>query len=197
MCYHMNNLWKIVSIKTPKLQLWFTFIQEVGDVSLELVSNTDLPLISQQCLLLRVIHQWVEEGILGNTDGRKAWGWNESNRKRDGQTQRWKRTISFSACACMYVPPLLVSCLLITVCAKNILGQHAELFIWKQGSLNTHTHTLSLRYCNPNNPEIVYETPSYRLAWRAGVHTSLSRYDFKASVSFSSVTQHFPLEFSR
>lgn len=65
-CRHVNNLWK--SVKTPKLCVRSTFFQEVGDVGLELVPNTDLPLIGQQGLLLRVVHQRVEEGILGNTD---------------------------------------------------------------------------------------------------------------------------------
>lgn len=49
-----------------------TFIEEVGDVGLVLVPHADLPFIGQQSLLLRVIHQRVEEGILGNADGRKA-----------------------------------------------------------------------------------------------------------------------------
>lgn len=43
-----------------------TFFQEVGDVGLELVPDTDLPLIGQQGLLLGVVDQRVEEGILGN-----------------------------------------------------------------------------------------------------------------------------------
>lgn len=42
-----------------------------------------------------------------------------------------------SLCVCVSTSPsLLVSCLLISVREKNILGQHAELFIWKQVSLN-------------------------------------------------------------
>lgn len=42
-----------------------TFVQQVGDVGLILVAHPDLALVGQQGLLLGVVHQRVEEGILG------------------------------------------------------------------------------------------------------------------------------------
>lgn len=42
-----------------------TFVQQVGDVGLILVAHPDLALVGQQGLLLGVVHQRVEKGILG------------------------------------------------------------------------------------------------------------------------------------
>lgn len=49
-----------------------TFFQEIRDVRLELVPHADLTFIGKKGLLLRVIHQRVEEGVLGNAVGREV-----------------------------------------------------------------------------------------------------------------------------
>lgn len=49
-----------------------TFFQEIRDVRLELVPDANLTFIGKKGLLLRVINQRVEEGILGNAVGREV-----------------------------------------------------------------------------------------------------------------------------
>lgn len=78
-----------------------TFFQEVGDVGLELVPDADLPLIGQQGLLLGVVHQRVEEGILGNMGG-----WDGIKTARG---EEWTVSVAALVCMCAFPSASLLS----------------------------------------------------------------------------------------
>lgn len=61
-----------------------TFLQQVGDVCLVAVSHSDLPLVGQERLLLRVVDQRVEEKVLGKS---RRGGGQHTARGRAGPRQ--------------------------------------------------------------------------------------------------------------
>lgn len=76
-----------------------TFFKEIRDVGLEFVPDADLTFIGKKGLLLRVIDQRVEEGILGNAVGREAW---EDGVKGTGREEQ--NHISLRVCVHVLLP---------------------------------------------------------------------------------------------